>query len=223
MIKACGLAKNFSHNGAVLPVIRPLDLQIPKGSVTAIRGRSGSGKTTLLTLLSGLDRPSAGRVAIDDLFLDTLSESGLARFRNHAIGFVFQDFHLLPGLTAKENVMFPAELAGVSDAADRATALLHHVGLSDRLDHLPRKLSGGEQQRVAICRSLINEPAVLFADEPTGNLDSTAAGKVLDLLMEVRETTGVTLVVVTHSDDVAKRAERVITLSDGEVVDDTDR
>lgn len=221
MIVAQNLEKSYEVDGRRLSVVRPLTLHIRAGEFVAIQGRSGSGKTTLLTLLSGLDKPTAGRLVLDGEDITDWPESRMAAFRNLKIGFVFQDFHLIPGMTAFENVLFPAELAKEPKAAFRAEILLRQVGLWERKAHLPRQLSGGEQQRVAICRAVVNRPRIIFADEPTGNLDTQAAEDVMALLVDLKEREGATLVVVTHSREVAERADRRITLSDGEVGHDS--
>lgn len=221
MILAQNLEKSYTVDGRRLSVVRPLTLHIRTGEFVAIQGRSGSGKTTLLTLLSGLDTPTAGRLVLDGEDITDWPESRMAAFRNGRIGFVFQDFHLIPGMTAFENVLFPAELAKEPKAPFRAEILLRQVGLWERRGHLPRQLSGGEQQRVAICRAVVNRPKIIFADEPTGNLDSAAAEEVMALLIDLQQREGATLVVVTHSREVAERADRRILLSDGEVRHDS--
>jgi putative ABC transport system ATP-binding protein len=182
-----------------------------------VNGPSGSGKTTLITLLSGLDRPSAGTVRLDGRELTTLSEEQLAPLRNAAIGFVFQAYHLIPSLSALENVMFPAELRGDAQARAKARELLAKAGVAGREANFPHQLSGGEKQRVAICRALINAPAIVFADEPTGNLDSASGRAVLDLMLDLRRERGTALVTVSHSPEIAARADRVITLVDGRI------
>jgi putative ABC transport system ATP-binding protein len=181
-----------------------------QGEFIVIAGSSGSGKTTLLTLLSGLDHPTSGQVFIDGREITHASEEDLAPMRNRTIGFVFQSFHLVPSMTAKENIMFPAELTGDPDAAVRADRLLTRVGLSNRADNLPSQLSGGEKQRIAICRALINRPKLLFADEPTGNLDSENGKIVLAQLIDLKNEHGATLVLVTHNPEIARVADRVI-------------
>lgn len=206
-------------NGSAVPVLKGISMAVHPGEFLVISGSSGSGKTTLLTLLSGLDRPTEGRVLIGDTDITDLSEDELAALRNHDIGYVFQSFHLAPSLTAQENIMFPAELAGHPDAADRAVALMERVGIAHRKRNFPHQLSGGEKQRVAICRALVNRPKILFADEPTGNLDTENGRAILDLLLGARTDSGLTLVLVTHSPQVAARADRVVTLSDGRVSD----
>ncbi|MFH1981951.1 MAG: ABC transporter ATP-binding protein [Pseudomonadota bacterium] len=220
MLKADNLTKTFSLNGLTVPVLEGINLAVPSGEFVVIAGSSGSGKTTLLTLLSGLDRPTDGRVWIGDTDITDLSEDGLATLRNRDIGYVFQSFHLIPSLTAAENIMFPAELAGHTDAAGRTTALMERVGIDHRRSNFPHQLSGGEKQRVAICRALVNRPRILFADEPTGNLDSENGQAILDLLLDARADSGLTLVLVTHSLSIAERADRVVTLRDGRMSDE---
>ena len=182
-----------------------------------VEGSSGSGKTTLLSLLSGLDKPSSGRVFLEDKDITDITEDGLAPLRNEFIGFVFQSFHLVPSLTALENVMFPAELKRDTRAYDRAADLLKRVGLAQRGDNFPHQLSGGEMQRVAMCRAVINNPKIIFADEPTGNLDTENGKAVLDLLLEFQKERRTTLVLVTHSLDIARIADRMIILKDGRI------
>jgi len=200
-----------------ITVLDRVSLAVEAGEFLVVAGPSGSGKTTLLTLLSGLDRPTAGRVLFDGRDITDLGERELAPLRATAIGFVFQNFHLVPSLTALENVMFPAELAGDPGARGLATGLLRRVGLADRAGSWPHQLSGGEKQRVAICRALVNRPRVVFADEPTGNLDSASGEAVLGLLLELRRERGATLVLVTHNREIAGDADRVITLRDGRI------
>jgi putative ABC transport system ATP-binding protein len=187
----------------------------------AITGPSGSGKSTLLGLIAGLDSPSTGAIAIDGTDITSLDEDGLARLRGRRIGFVFQFFHLLPSLTALENVLIPMEIAGVSGARARAAALLQEVGLSERGHHYPSQLSGGEQQRVAIARALANDPPLLLADEPTGNLDSGTGRHIIDLLLSINRSRGTTLVLVTHDPELAAVADTAIALRDGHVVSRT--
>jgi putative ABC transport system ATP-binding protein len=198
-----------------LQVLAPLSLEIRQGEFVAIVGKSGSGKSTLLSLLAGLDQPTTGEVWLDDLCLSRMSEDELSAVRRKQVGFVFQAYHLIPSLTALENILLPAELAGVKDAESRAKDLLAQVGLESRMHHRPSELSGGEQQRVSICRSLMNEPEILFADEPTGNLDSENGRVVLDLLVKLRGNRA--LVLVTHDQELATRADRVIRLHDGKI------
>jgi putative ABC transport system ATP-binding protein len=202
-------------------VLHNVNLSIPEGEFVAILGPSGSGKTTLLGLLAGLDTPSSGRVEIAGTDLSELTEDERARFRRDAVGFVFQSFQLIPSLTAQENVQIPLELKGEPGAAERARALLGRVGLGDRLDHYPMQLSGGEQQRVALARAFVHSPRVLFADEPTGNLDAATGESIVALLEELNREAGTTLVLVTHDLDLAARARRVIRLADGAIVSDS--
>jgi len=219
MIELTGVSKTVPSGDTMLTILHPLDLRIESGRVAAIVGPSGSGKSTLLGLLAGLDAPSTGRIAIDGHDITAMSEDALARFRGTRIGFVFQFFHLLPSLTAFENVLVPMEIAGAADAQKRATALLAEVGLSERGHHYPSQLSGGEQQRVAIARALANNPPILLADEPTGNLDSATGRQVIDLLVKVNRDRGRTLVLVTHDPELAAFTDETIALRDGRVVE----
>jgi putative ABC transport system ATP-binding protein len=218
VIELRGVSKTVPSGTGTLTILHPLDLVIPGGRVVAITGASGSGKSTLLGLIAGLDAPSTGTIVIDEVDITALSEDGLARLRGIRIGFVFQFFHLLPSLTAFENVVVPIEIAGGADPARRAKALLDEVGLSDRGHHYPSQLSGGEQQRVAIARALANSPPILLADEPTGNLDSTTGRHVIDLLMHIHRSRQSTLVLVTHDPEIAAVADMTISLRDGRVV-----
>ena len=218
IIEAHGVSKTYTIGERTLTVLRDVSLAIHTGDFVAIIGSSGSGKSTLLSLLSGLDTPTAGRLCVAGQDITNLSEDDLAPLRNETIGFVFQSFHLVPSLTAIENVMFPAELAGKSDALKSAEKLLDRVGIADRADNFPHQLSGGEKQRVAICRALINNPAILFADEPTGNLDSTNGTAILNLLLDLQREHQTTLVMVTHDPAIASRADRIIELQDGQIV-----
>jgi putative ABC transport system ATP-binding protein len=218
MIELQGVSRTVPSGDAMLTILHPLDLAIESGRVVAITGPSGSGKSTLLGLLAGLDAPSTGRILIDGSDITAMSEDALARFRGTRIGFVFQFFHLLPSLTALENVRVPLEIAGASDAGARADALLSEVGLAPRRHHYPSQLSGGEQQRVAIARALANNPPILLADEPTGNLDSGTGHQVIDLLIDVNRRRGTTVVLVTHDAELAQRADRTIALRDGRIV-----
>jgi putative ABC transport system ATP-binding protein len=219
-----GVERRYERGGSTVHALRRLDLTLARGDLVAIEGPSGSGKSTLLQLLGALDVPTAGRVRFDGAQLDQANDRVLTDLRSAAIGFVFQQFNLIPTLTALENV----EIAMVtrpgsrSDRTQRATALLEQVGLGDRAGHLPSRLSGGEQQRVAIARALANDPRVVLADEPTGNLDSTTAGEVIELLVALCRDHGVTVVLVTHDEEVAARARRRIRLRNGEVASDSD-
>jgi putative ABC transport system ATP-binding protein len=217
LLEARDLVKNYPVGDRVLSVIAGVSLELGRGEFLVITGPSGSGKTTLITLLSGLDRPDAGSVRLQGRELTTLTEEQLAPLRNASIGFVFQSYHLIPSLTALENVMFPAELRGDPQARAKAGALLAKAGVAGRADNFPHQLSGGERQRVAICRALVNEPALLFADEPTGNLDSASGEAVLNLMLGLQREHQTALVMVTHSARIAARADRVITLVDGRV------
>jgi putative ABC transport system ATP-binding protein len=218
MIELQGVSKTVPSGDAMLTILHPLDLRVDSGRVAAITGPSGSGKSTLLGLLAGLDAPSTGRIVIDGADITAMSEDDLARFRGKRIGFVFQFFHLLPSLTAWENVRVPLEIAGAPDPGVRADALLAEVGLGPRRHHYPSQLSGGEQQRVAIARALANEPAILLADEPTGNLDSGTGHQVIDLLIDVNRRRHTTVVLVTHDPELALKADVTIALRDGRVV-----
>ena len=217
MIELRGVTKSVPSGHGTLTILHPLDLTIARGTVSAITGPSGSGKSTLLGLVAGLDAPTAGRVLIDGVDITALDEDGLARLRGSRIGFVFQFFHLLPSLTAYENVLVPMEIAGANDAAARARELLSEVGLEDRANHYPSQLSGGEQQRIAVARALANDPPLLLADEPTGNLDSATGHAIIELLLGINRTRKTTLVLVTHDPELAARAEVVIALKDGRV------
>ncbi len=221
MIMAEGLTQTYRSAGRPLTVLESIDLVVAAQEFVAIVGPSGSGKTTLLGLLAGLDRPAAGRVLLDGIDLATLDEDARARLRAERIGFVFQSFQLVPTLTALENVLVPLELRGTARGADsRARELLGHVGLGDRSHHYPAQLSGGEQQRVAIARAFANDPQVLFADEPTGNLDAQTGGRIIDLLLQLNEASRATLVLVTHDPDLAARAHRIIRIAGGRIAGD---
>jgi putative ABC transport system ATP-binding protein len=221
MLIVTDLAKVYRSGERSLTVLKDVNLSIPEGEFVAILGPSGSGKTTLLGLLAGLDTPSAGTVRVDGVDLGALSEDERARFRRDAVGFVFQSFQLIPSLTAQENVQVPLELKGEPGAAERARALLARVGLGGRLEHYPAQLSGGEQQRVALARAFVHAPRILFADEPTGNLDAATGESIVALMEELYRETGTTLVLVTHDLDLAARARRVIRVADGVVVSDS--
>jgi putative ABC transport system ATP-binding protein len=218
MIELRSVSKTVQSGGQPLTILHPLSLTVPRGQTLAIIGPSGSGKSTLLGLIAGLDAPSGGNILIDGVDITTLDEDTLARLRGEKIGFVFQFFHLVPSLTALENILVPMEIAGRRDARQRAQALLDEVGLHDRGHHYPSQLSGGEQQRIAIARALANDPPLILADEPTGNLDSSNGRHILDLLLEVRRNRGVTLVMVTHDQQVAAIADDRLVLRDGRPV-----
>ena len=215
------LTKTYRSGDRLLSVLKNVSFSLKAGSAAAIVGPSGSGKTTLLGLCAGLDRPTSGSVVLGGICLDPLGEDERAALRNQLVGFVFQTFQLIPTLTALENVMVPLELRGEDQAAPRAKDLLERVGLSERLDHYPAQLSGGEQQRVALARAFINQPRILFADEPTGNLDTETSEKVANLLFALNRATGTTLVLVTHDQELSQRAERIIRLRGGSVVSDS--
>ena len=217
MIKVSQLLKTVSTADGDLTILRGVDLEIVAGSSAAIVGASGSGKSTLLGLLAGMDVASAGEVWLDGVNLSALDEDARARLRAENVGFVFQNFQLLPALTAKENVMLPLELAGIDEAGSIAERFLTEVGLQDRLGHYPTTLSGGEQQRVAIARAFAREPAVLFADEPTGNLDTRTGERIIDLLFELNARASTTLVLVTHDERLAERCDRRFSMTAGEL------
>ncbi|HEX3096911.1 MAG TPA: ABC transporter ATP-binding protein [Usitatibacter sp.] len=211
------MTKQVATPDHVLTIVRGATFEVAAGEAVAILGASGSGKSTLLGLLAGLDVPTAGRVRIDGEDLFALNEDGRASLRARMVGFVFQSFQLLPALTALENVMLPLELAGISGAAASAREVLGRVGLAERLGHYPRQLSGGEQQRVAVARAFVTQPRLLFADEPTGNLDSATGEQVIGLLFGMKRERGTTLVLVTHDADLARRCDRRIHISAGEI------
>ena len=217
MILATGIEKTFGQ----LKVLKGIDFRSEGAEVVSIVGASGAGKSTLLQILGSLSAPTAGKVFVDDVDIFALSSDALADFRNRKIGFVFQFHHLLPEFTALENVMIPALLAGSSASAARSEAkrLLSEMGLAQRFDHKPSELSGGEQQRVAIARAIINKPAVLFADEPSGNLDSNTKREIHKLFFDLRDRYGLTVIIVTHDKDLAKMSDRMIEMSDGKIVD----
>jgi putative ABC transport system ATP-binding protein len=219
MIELRGVSKTVESGGRPLTILHPLDFSIEEGRFVAIVGPSGSGKSTLLGLIAGLDSPSTGQVVIDGVDITQLGEDALARLRGEKIGFVFQFFHLVPSLTAFENILVPMEIAGRKDAVARAKQLLDEVGLSDRGHHYPSQLSGGEQQRVAIARALANDPPIVLADEPTGNLDSSTGRHIMDLLLHVRRTRTATLVLVTHDAELASLADARLVLRDGRPVE----
>jgi putative ABC transport system ATP-binding protein len=218
LLETHNLTKTYTIRERQVDVLRDVSLKIESGEIVAIVGSSGSGKTTLLSLLSGLDQPSSGQIWVEGQDITGLSEDELAPVRNQTIGFVFQSFHLVPSLTAVENIMFPAELHRDPQAHTNAQDLMKRVGIWERRDNFPHQLSGGEKQRVAICRALINQPKIVFADEPTGNLDSANSTEILDLLFELHREQGTTLVLVTHDEGIANLAGRVIQLQDGEVL-----
>jgi len=222
MLRCDALTRTYVSGGSPIAVLKSITFDLPPGGFLAIAGPSGSGKSTLLGLLAGLDRPTSGRVVLDGQDLSALTEDERAKLRAEKVGFVFQAFHLIPTLTARENIQVPLELRG-EDGRARAEELLARVGLLDRGHHYPAQLSGGEQQRVALARAFCNKPRILFADEPTGNLDATNGQRVIGLMTELNRELGTTLVLVTHDPDLAERARRVIRLRDGAIVSDAAR
>lgn len=218
-VAARGLSKGYVLGGATIEALREVDLDIAAGESVALVGPSGSGKTTLLNLIGGLDVPTSGTIVVDDRDLGALSRDELARYRRRTVGFVFQSFRLLPLLTARENIALPLLLAGAerATAGARAEELLDRVGLTERARHRPAQMSAGEQQRVATARAIAQQPKILLADEPTGNLDAAAASALLDLFAELRAQDGLTLVVATHNAEVAARTDRVVALRAGRV------
>jgi lipoprotein-releasing system ATP-binding protein len=218
-LSARGLTKSYTMGKRTLEVLRGVNLDMTRGEFLALRGASGAGKSTLLHLIGGLDSPNAGEILFNGQDLARFSEGELTHFRNRRVGFVFQAYHLLPELTALENVCLPARVARISagDSEKRAAGLLARVGLAERVEHKPFELSGGEQQRVAIARALINEPELLLADEPTGNLDSHTGGEIIELLKSLRAEKKMTLAIATHDETVAAHAERVVQLVDGQI------
>jgi len=223
MLVARGLTKEYKSGTQHLTVLDHVSFEVPAGAFVSIVGPSGSGKTTLLGLLAGLDTPSQGSVSLDGVDLGALDEDARAKLRGEKVGFVFQSFQLIPTLTALENVQVPLELSGtgsVREAAARAADLLTRVGLGDRVHHFPQQLSGGEQQRVALARAFVNEPRILFADEPTGNLDGSTGERIVELLQQLNRERGCTIVLVTHDPTLAARTQRTIRLRDGVIVED---
>src|SRR6476620_5857100 len=218
MIELREVSKTVTSGTEPLTILHPLTTSIAKGHFLAIVGPSGSGKSTLLGLVAGLDSPTAGAVLIDEVDITRLDEDRLAKLRGEKIGFVFQFFHLIPSLTARENVSVPMEIVGRRDARTRADALLEEVGLTGRAHHYPSQLSGGEQQRVALARALANNPLILLADEPTGNLDTANGRHIMELLRKIHQTRNTTLILVTHDQELAAMADRRISLRDGKVV-----
>jgi putative ABC transport system ATP-binding protein len=219
MIELKEVSKTVTSGSEPLTILHPISLTISKGQFVAVVGPSGSGKSTLLGLIAGLDAPTSGSVLIEGVDITRLNEDELARLRGEKIGFVFQFFHLIPSLTAYENVAVPMEIAGVADPLGRARQLLEEVGLTDRAHHYPTQLSGGEQQRVALARALANDPPIVLADEPTGNLDSTNGRHILDLLRGIHRSRGTTIVLVTHDVELASLADARLMLRDGRAVE----
>jgi putative ABC transport system ATP-binding protein len=220
MIELRNISKTVTSGSEQLTILHSLDLTIPRGQFVSVIGPSGSGKSTLLGLTAGLDYPTSGDILLDGHNITRISEDELAVLRGRLIGFIFQSFHLIPSLTAFENILVPMEIAGISQARQRAQSLLDEVGLHERGHHYPSQLSGGEQQRVAIARAFSNDPAILLADEPTGNLDSKNGGHIFDLLLRLNRDRQTTLMLVTHDHHLAEMADRVIALRDGRVAED---
>lgn len=221
IISLHGVSKTVTSSEGQLTILHPLDLDIAAGDILAVVGPSGSGKSTLLGLVAGLDEPTTGTISVNGSDVTSLGEDALARLRSASLGFVFQSFHLIPSLTALENVALPIEITGRRGAMARAKELLDQVGLSARRSHYPSQLSGGEQQRVAIARAFANDPPILLADEPTGNLDTATGHQIIELLLRLNESRGTTLVLVTHDRELAALAPRRIALEGGHVVEDT--
>jgi putative ABC transport system ATP-binding protein len=218
ILKINGLEKTYTSGSKQLTVLQNVSFDVEKGQTFSIVGPSGSGKTTLLGIAAGLDKPNAGSVELCGYDLNALNEDERALLRNKEVGFIFQNFQLLPTLTALENVSVPLELQGAKDAAKNATALLEKVGLLDRIHHYPSQLSGGEQQRVALARAFSNTPSILFADEPTGNLDEETGEKVIQLLFELNKDAGTTLVIISHDLDLANRTQQILRLKGGQIM-----
>jgi putative ABC transport system ATP-binding protein len=219
MIEFRDVSRTVTSGAGPLTILQPTSFTIPAGRVVAITGPSGSGKSTMLGLMSGLDAPTTGHILLDGIDITTLGEEALARLRGERVGIVFQFFHLLPSLTAYENVLVPMEIAGIKGAAVRARDLLAEVGLAERGHHYPSQLSGGEQQRVAIARAIANDPPILLADEPTGNLDTTTGQHIIELLVTMRRARSRTLVLVTHDPELAGTADEVMMMRDGRLVE----
>lgn len=217
MMKVQNLRKSYGQGSSKVEVLKGINLEVQKGETLALTGKSGSGKSTLLSLLSGLDSPDSGEIYLYEKALSGMSEKELTHFRAANMGIVFQQFHLVSTLTALENVLLPLELLKREGAKEKATRLLEEVGLAHRLDHLPSQLSGGESQRVAIARALAIRPSILFADEPSGNLDEETGERVMDILLKMVEDTGTTLVLVTHDPDLARKCSRIVHLEHGEI------
>jgi len=221
LIRISGLNKSLHGGGHQVDIINGIDLTVPDGQFIVVTGPSGSGKTTLLSLMAGLDAPTSGTILIDDQDITKLNEDELAELRGERFGFIFQNFHLIPTLTALENVVLSAELGGTSNSHKKSVDLLGVVGLAERMHHYPAQLSGGEQQRLCLARAFVNEPDIVLADEPTGNLDSKNSNRVLDLMMELHQTRKATVVLVTHEPDIARKSQRILTMADGKIVEDT--
>lgn len=219
IVQAEALGKQVSSPEGILTILDNINLSIKQGESLAVIGVSGSGKSTLLGLLAGLDMPTSGRVILNGIDLNQLNEDGRAKIRNQSVGFVFQSFHLLPGLTALENTALPLELAGAEQAESLAKQKLDEVGLAERIHHYPNQLSGGEQQRVAIARAFAGNPQILFADEPTGNLDQKTAQRIIDLLFNMNKDNGTTLVMVTHDNAIADHCDRQVVIAGGQLTE----
>lgn len=220
MIRLLNISKVVMSGSEQLTILHSLSLEIPRGQFVSVIGPSGSGKSTLLSLIAGLDAPTVGEIYLDGQNITRMSEDNLAELRGEKVGFIFQSFHLIPSLTAYENILVPMEIRGMPKAVARAQALLDEVGLHDRGHHYPSQLSGGEQQRVAIARAFANDPPILLADEPTGNLDSKNGQHIFDLLLKLNRDRGATLLLVTHDHQLAAHADRRISLRDGRIVED---
>ncbi len=223
MIQLSNVSKVVTSGADQLTILHALDLSIPRGQFVSVVGPSGSGKSTLLGLIAGLDAPTSGSISLDGHKITSMGEDDLAELRGNLVGFIFQSFHLIPSLTAYENILVPMEIMGINKPDAKAQGLLDEIGLHDRAHHYPSQLSGGEQQRVAIARAFANDPQILLADEPTGNLDSRNGGHIFDLLLKFNRERGTTLLLVTHDHHLAGLADRKISLSDGRVVGDTER
>ena len=221
MIQVSGLNKSLYGGGHRVDILNEINLVIPTGQFIAITGASGSGKTTLLSLIAGLDEPTQGKIIIDDQDITKLNEDELAELRGQHFGFIFQNFNLIPTLTALENVVLSAELNGTNGAQKKSIDLLNIVGLSKRNHHYPVQLSGGEQQRLCLARAFVNQPDIILADEPTGNLDSQNSKRVLDLMTNLHHEKKATILLVTHEEDVAQKAERIIVMGDGKIIEDS--
>jgi len=223
LIEISGLIKTLHGGGHKVEILKSIDLTIPTGQFIAITGHSGSGKTTLLSLIAGLDTPTDGKINIDGQDITKLNEDELALLRGNRFGFIFQNFHLIPTLTALENVVLSLELNNTPGAIKKSEDLLSKVGLGDRLNHYPAQLSGGEQQRLSIARAFVNEPDIILADEPTGNLDSKNSDHIMDLIQELHQIKQATIILVTHESQVANQSQRILTLEDGKIISDQEK
>ena len=223
MIEISGLIKTLHGGGHKVEILKSIDLTIPTGQFIAITGHSGSGKTTLLSLIAGLDAPTDGKINIDGQDITKLNEDELALLRGNRFGFIFQNFHLIPTLTALENVVLSLELNNTLGATKKSEDMLSTVGLGDRLNHYPAQLSGGEQQRLSIARAFVNEPDIILADEPTGNLDSKNSDHIMNLIQELHQIKQATIILVTHESQVANQSQRILTLEDGKIISDQEK